>query len=126
MKKVVALLIATIFALSSLTISFAEEQKTTTPVSVERPKIKQITGEVTSVDTKAMTVTVVKKMRDRVREVVASITDKTKIKMGKENKTLADLKVGDEVTMKYTESEGKNIAKSIAIKPTATEKKSEK
>lgn len=126
MKKLVAFIMATIFTISFVALSFAEEQKSTTPVSIERPKVKQITGEVTSVDTKAMTVTVVKKMRDKVKEVVANVTDKTKIMMGKENKTLADLKVGDNVTMKYTESEGKNIAKSIAIKPVTQEKKSEK
>ena len=42
------------------------------------------------------------------------------IKMGKEKKALADVKVGDKVNVKYTTVDGKNVAKSIAIKPAVT------
>jgi len=41
--------------------------------------------------------------------------------MGKEKKTLADVMAGNKVTVKYTEVNGKNVAKSIAIKAAETE-----
>jgi ribosomal protein S1 len=43
--------------------------------------------------------------------------------MGKDKKVLADIKVGDKATVKYTEADGKMTAKSVAIK--AEEKKAE-
>jgi hypothetical protein len=86
-------------------------------------KIKQVTGEVTAVDAKAKTVTVKGKKGD----VTVSTDDKTKVTMGKEMKSVADVKVGDKVIVKYSEADGKNVAKSIGIKPAAApaEKKTE-
>jgi microtubule-associated protein 1 len=68
-----------------------------------------------------MTLTVAKKVKDKVEETVVTVTDKTKIMKGAEKKTLADVKAGEKVTVKYTEKEGKNTAKSISIQ----EKKAE-
>ena len=76
-------------------------------------KVKQVTGAVAAVDAKAKTVTVKAKKGD----VTAMVDDKTKIMMGKDVKTLADVKAGDKVTVKYSETDGKMTAKSIAIKP---------
>jgi ribosomal protein S1 len=59
-----------------------------------------------------MTIAVMKKDK----ETVVTVNDKTKIMMGKEKKTLADLKAGDKVKVRYTEVDGKNMAKSVAIK----------
>lgn len=138
MKKTFTIIMVTLFTFAVVSICYAVEEKRATPAPststttqsesatapAEKPKIKQITGEIKALDTKTMTVTVMKKMKDQVKEVTSTITEKTKITMDKAKKTLADLKVGDKVTLKYTESAGKNIAKSIAIKSTAsTEKK---
>jgi Cu/Ag efflux protein CusF len=82
----------------------------------EKPKVKQVTGDVKSVDMNAKTLTVVKVVRGKTEETVVTVDDKTKIRMGKEKKTLADVKVGDKVVAKYTEVEGKNLAKSVAIR----------
>ena len=136
MKKALALVVSILFVFSLAGFAFAVE-KAATPAPAEKKaeaekateakpapaaKVKQITGEVKTVDTTANTLTV----KGKRAEVTVSCTDKTKVMMGKEKKTLADVKVGDKVVVKYTESEGKNVAKSIAIKPAEETPKAEK
>jgi len=70
-----------------------------------------------------MTLTVTKKMKTKAEDTMVTVNDKTKIMMGKDKKLLADLKVGDKVTVKYSEADGKMVAKSVAIK--TEEKKAE-
>ena len=121
MKKVVSIIVALLFVFSITSLSFAVEGQKTMPA--EKPKVKQVTGDVKSVDMNAKTLSVVKIVRGKTEETVVTVDDKTKIRMGKEKKTLADVKVGNKVVAKYTEVEGKNLAKSVAIKP--VEKKTE-
>lgn len=130
MKKAIAIIVSVLFVFALTSLSFAAEEKKTAPAPAEKKeaapvkaeekkapaKVKQVTGEVKAVDTKAMTITVTKKMKDKVVETVVAVDDKTKIMLDKEKKTLADVKVGDKVTVKYSEADGKNIAKSVAIK----------
>jgi hypothetical protein len=130
MKKILGIILIVLFAFTVTTIAYAAEERKASPAPTvpaaapaEKTKIKQITGEVKAVDTRAMTITVMKKMKDQVKEITAVVNDKTKITMGKDKKTIADLKVEDKVTLKYTESAGKNMAKSIAIKPAASAEK---
>ncbi len=85
----------------------------------EKVKVKQITGDVAAVDAAAKSLTV----KGKKAEVVISTDEKTVVKAAKEKKSLSDVKVGDKVTVKYSEVDGKNIAKSIEIKPSKTEKK---
>jgi surface antigen len=124
MKKVVALIVSILFILSVTGLSFAvEEKKPVTPAveekkpaapaekkAVKKSSTKQVTGEVVAVDAIAMTLTV----KGKKGEVALSADDKTAVKMGKEKKALADVKVGDKVKVKYTVKDGKNVAKSIA------------
>jgi len=115
-KKALALIISVLFVFAVASMSFAAEEKKAETVPMEKKspaKVKQVTGEVTAVDAKAKTVTVKGKKGD----VTAMIDDKTKIMMGKDTKTLADVKAGDKVTLKYSEADGKMMAKSIAVKP---------
>lgn len=133
MKKVIAIFVAVLFVFSITSLSLAVEEKKAAPAPVEKkaepakpaekPKVKQVTGDVKAVDTKAMTVTVTKMVKGKAEETVVTVNDKTKITMGEAKKALADLKVGDKVTAKYKEVEGKNVAKSITIMP--AEKKAE-
>ncbi len=124
MKKAIAIIVSLLFVLSVAGLSFAAE-KAAAPAAektMEKKapvKVKWLTGEVTAVDAAAMTLTV----KGRKAEVALTVNDKTKIMMGKEKKTLADVKVGDKVSTRYSEVEGKNVAKSIAVK---AEKKVEK
>ncbi len=89
-------------------------------VAAEKVKVKQITGEVAAVDAAAKSLTV----KGKKAEVVVSTDEKTTVKMDKEKKALSDVKVGDKVTVKYAEANGKSTAKSIEIKPVKAEKKS--
>jgi hypothetical protein len=124
MKKAIAIIVSLLFVLSIAGLSFAAE-KAAAPAAektMEKKapvKVKWLTGEVAAVDAAAMMLTV----KGKKAEVALTVNDKTSIKMGKEKKTLADVKVGDKVSTRYSEVEGKNVAKSIMIKG---EKKVEK
>ncbi len=135
MKKTLAIIVSLIFVLSFAGLSFAADkavEKKAEPVKVEKKaepavaekkaapaKVKQVTGDVAAVDAKANTITVKGKKGD----TVVTCDDKTKIMMGKDKKAIADVKVGDKVTVKFSEADGKMTAKSVAIK--AAEKKAE-
>ncbi len=143
LKRAIAILVSLMFILSFTALSFAAdkaaapaapakaeekkapakaEEKKAAPVMEEKKapvKVRQVTGDVAAVDAKANTITVKGKKGD----VTVTCDAKTKIMMGKEAKTLADVKVGDKVTVKYTEADGKMTAKSVAIK--TAEKKAE-
>ena len=135
MKKTIAIIVSLIFVLSFAGLSFAADkpavEKKAEPVKAEKKapvvaekkaapaKVKQVTGDVAAVDAKANTITVKGKKGD----TVVTCDDKTKIMMGKDKKALADVKVGDKVTVKFSEADGKMTAKSVAIK--AAEKKAE-
>lgn len=133
MKKTIAILVAALFVFALASVSFAADAKKVTPApapmiekkEVAAPvaemqkvpaKVKQVTGEVKAVDTKAMTLTVTKKMKTKAEDTMVTVNDKTRVMMGKDKKLLADLKVGDKVTVKYSDADGKMVAKSIAIK----------
>ena len=127
MKKTIAIIVAVLFVFSIASIAIAaEEKKAEETKTAEKPKIKQVTGDVKAVDTKAKTVTVTKKMRGKAMDTVVTVDDKATIMMDKEKKALADVKAGDKVKVKYTEIEGKNVAKSIAIQPKETAAPAEK
>ncbi len=74
-----------------------------TPTGSERPKIKSITGQVVSVDSKAGKLTV--KARDRD----VSFTTETKAAKS----SLRKLKAGNRVRVSYTEENGKFGAQSV-------------
>ncbi len=101
MKKTFAIVLSLLFLFGVASLSFAS--------------MKQVTGNVTAVDQKTMTVTV----QGKKGEVTASVDKKTRIVEGKEKKTLADVQVGDKVTLKYSKVDGKDMAKRIIIKKAA-------
>jgi len=135
MKKTLAIIVSIIFVLSFAGLSFAADkpavEKKAEPVKAEKKapvaaekkaepaKVKQVTGDVAAVDAKAGTITVKGKKGD----TTVATDAKTKIMMGKDVKAIADVKVGDKVTVKFSEADGKMTAKSVAIK--AAEKKAE-
>ena len=75
-------------------------------------KSKQITGNITAIDTKSNTVTVKKKNR----EVVVSVGEKTSITKCVPKTSITDILIGDKVTAKYSESGRENRGRSITIK----------
>jgi hypothetical protein len=102
MKKAVAIIVSLLFVLSVVGLSFAEEKKHAT-------KAMYVTGEVTAVDAAAKTLTI----KGKKGEVVLTTTDKTKFAKGK---TLADVKVGDKLSAKYSEKDGKMMAWKVMTK----------
>lgn len=114
MKRVIALMLSILLMIVFSGVVLAQKEKAAPAEKKEEaPAIKQITGEISAVDANANTVTV--KEADKV--VVLNVTARTKITIGKEKKTIADLKVGDRVGAKYKEEDGKNVAWSITEAP---------
>lgn len=107
MKKAIAIIVSLMFVFAFTAVTFATEKDLE-----KKSDKKQATGEVIAVDTVANTITVKKPKK----EVTVSVDDKTKIMAGKEKKTLAEVKVGDKVTVKYTVADGENIAQNVDIK----------
>jgi ribosomal protein S1 len=101
MKRTFAVVLSLLFVLGFASLSAAAT--------------KQLTGKVTAVDRKAMTLTV----HGRRGEVTASFDKKTRVAEGKEKKTLSDVQVGAKVTLKYSKVDGKDIARRIVIKAAA-------
>jgi Cu/Ag efflux protein CusF len=127
-KNMIKVLIVALTSLAFSGVSFAQAKPATpaTPATPSAPamekrsekaKTEGLTGEVTSVDAKAGTLTV--KGKDK------------EINLGADSKStkaaLEKLKVGDMVRLSYTEKDGKMIVSSVkAAKPDkATEKKGE-
>lgn len=111
MKKIFALMAALMMVVAFGGLAFADEtEKAEEPAKEASPKT-QITGEVTAIDTEANTVTV----KGRKGESTCEVTAGTKIKRGKEAKTLADIKVGDRVECRHVDKDGKRVCKSLKV-----------
>ncbi|MCL4476076.1 MAG: hypothetical protein M1508_07615 [Nitrospirae bacterium] len=141
MKKVIAIVVSVLFVLSIAGLSFAAEQKAAPAAPAEKKeaapakkemapakaeekkaekkkapaKVKQVTGEVVAVDAAAKTLTV----KGKKGEVALTVEEKAAAK-------LADVKMGDKVTVKYKEVDGKNVATSVAAKKAAAKKTEKK
>ena len=101
MKKALVIIISAIIVLSFLGISFANDK--------EHGKAMYVTGEVTAVDAAANTLTI----KGKKDAVMLTTSDKTKFAEGK---TLSDVKVGDKLTAKYSEKDGKMMAWKVMTK----------
>ena len=114
MKRKVFLYIFLVFSL--LLVNFMAyavgEKKAET---AEKLKVKIVIGEVKTVDTAAKMITVEKWVKGEEEETVVTVDDNTKITIGKEKKTLADMKVGDTVAVIYTKVDGKKVAKIVKV-----------
>jgi len=78
---------------------------------------RTVRGEVTAVETTAKTLTV-KTMRNKMEDIIGvEVPDAVKITQGKAAKSLADIKVGDRVWMKYDRMENKLVADEVHILP---------
>ncbi len=106
MGMIVAFVLVLSFSELSLAIDDMSSGKKT------RAKARQVTGEVTEIDVKAQTVSV----RGKKGTVSIGLTEKTKVTMNKEPKMLSDVQVGDRVTVKYKDADGRQTARSIEIK----------
>jgi ribosomal protein S1 len=106
MKKATALVTAFICLFAFATMSFADDVK-----EVEKPRVRQITGNIVTLNVEAGTLTV----KSKRQEVALETDEKTNVRLGKEKKGFAYLKTGNRVKAKYIQVDGKNRAKSISI-----------
>ncbi len=112
MKKLMMAIAVFVFAFSFLAVTMAQ-----TPAPAEKKmaaakeKARKVSGEVSTIDAQAKTVTV----KAMGKEVTLMVTDKTSITQGKEKKTLEDIQPGAKVTAIFIEEGDKMIAKSIRI-----------
>lgn len=111
MKKALAITVSLLFVLSVVGLSFAEGKK-------HEEKAMHVTGVVTAVDAAAKTLTI----KGEKGEVVLTTSDKTKFAKGK---TLANVKVGDILSAKYSEKDGKMMAWKVMTKEEMKEMKKE-
>lgn len=131
MKKIVTVILACAFVFAVSFATFALDAATgktdvTQAAKGEKgksSKTRSCTGKIKSLDVKANTVTVTKKVKGSEKEFVFSVTDKTKFK---EISGLADLSVGDRIGVKFTEDGEKKIAKSVEKKASKAKKKGKK
>lgn len=77
----------------------------------KKGRMTSVKGEITEVDPAGSNV----KVKEKDRELTISVTDKTMITAGKTKRSLADLKAGDKVVAKFTEEDGKRVARSIRV-----------
>jgi len=75
-------------------------------------KSRQVTGNVTAIDTKSNTITV----RKKNKEVMVRIGEKTNIIKCVPKTSITDILIGDKVTAKYSETGVENKGRSITIK----------
>jgi len=102
MKKALAIIVSVLIVLSVVGLSFADDKQHT-------EENVYVSGEVTAVDVAANTLTI----KGRKGEVVLTTTDKTKFAEGM---TLADVKVGDKLSAKYSEKDGMMMAWEVMTK----------
>ena len=75
-------------------------------------KTRRHVGTVKAVDAAGKTLTV----EEKSGEATVAVTEKTIIKRGKDTVKLEDLRAGDQVTVVYSEQDGKQMARSILVK----------
>lgn len=112
MKKATALIAAFICLFAFTSMSFADDVK-----KGDKPRVRQITGEVVTLNVEAGTLMV----KSKRQEVELETDEKTNVRIGREKKAFADLKTGDRVKVKYIQVDGKNRAKSISIMSSTAE-----
>lgn len=115
MRKLVALAVMVFFVFSAA-IAFAEEAQPA-PAKKAPAKYLSVKGEVTAVDPATQSITI----KSKKQEVQLTVTEKTKVMIGKEKKSLADVKVGDTAVAKYKKEKDKNVATSINVTPKKAE-----
>lgn len=144
MKKTGILVVAVIFVCALAAASFSgmkpaapAESKTVAPTvskaaapaenkasapEAKAEAMKSVSGQVIAVDAQAQTVTV----KSKQAEVKVSFNDTTAIMANKEKKTLADIKTGDMLRVRYAEVDGKNVAARVKIMKVAASARTEK
>lgn len=114
MRKAIAvvfsLLCAGLFAAASVTAEEAAGDEKPA-ISAQKGRMTSIKGEITEIDPTGSRV----KVKEKNEEITISVTDNTIITAGKIKRSLADLKAGDQVVARFTDEDGRKIARSIRV-----------
>lgn len=125
MRWLLVLLI--IFSISCTQPSDDKSIKNNTPgktkiLSKKTPiRLKHVTGDIIFIDAEKHVITI----KSHQLEYELCTDDTTVIKIDGEEKTIADIVIGVRATAKYSEVEGKYIAKRIFVASSSTEKTSD-
>ncbi|MCG3113568.1 MAG: DUF5666 domain-containing protein [Candidatus Manganitrophus sp. SB1] len=114
MRKAIAVVFSLLCAGLFATVSVMAEEAAggeKPAISAQKGKMTSIKGEITEIDPAGSHV----KVKEKNQEITISVTDNTVITAGKIKRTLADLKAGDQVVARFTEEDGKKIARSIRV-----------
>ena len=124
MKKLIALLIGVAFvagvsgsALAQTTTAPKEEKKMEKPAAApadKKPAAHNASGTVKTAAADSIVVTGKTKGKDA--EWTFSVDPKTKIRKGNKDITAADLAAGDNVSVRYHEDAGKNVADAVMVR----------
>lgn len=138
MKKIVTLLIAVAFVAGTTGFAFAQAQSTAPMPKADDKKMdksvdkksgdkkmstKNANGTVKSASSDSVVVAGKEKGKDA--EWTFAVDPKTKIKKGGKDATVADLKPGDSVHVRYMEHDGKTVAQAINVRGGSTAKKAD-
>lgn len=114
MKRAITLILALLCAGFFAAVSVQAEEAAggeKPAAAAPKGKMTSIKGEITEIDAAANHV----KVKEKENEITINVTDKTIITAGKVKRTLADLKSGDKVVAKFTEEDGRKVARSIRV-----------
>ncbi len=106
---VLSLLCAGLLVAASVTAEEAAGNEKPAMAS-KKGKMTSIKGEITEIDGAGNV-----RVKEKENEITITVTEKTIITAGKIKRTLADLKAGDKVVAKFTEEDGKKVARSIRV-----------
>ncbi len=100
----------------------AQAQEKAEQPKAEKPKTHQFTGTIESIDAQTSAVTIKHSVKAETKTFTCAADCKFST-ADKKEAALADLKVGDKVTVRYVEDGEKLVAKKIAPPPQPAEKK---
>ena len=118
MKRLLAVLVAAVFAVGTVGLAAAQEKKTTTD---DKMKMTAKTAAGTVKSASGDSVVVAGKRQGKDAEWTFAVDAKTKVKKGGKDVAANELKAGDPVNVRYMEHEGKAIAQTITVTPKKTQ-----
>lgn len=114
MKKLLAVLVAAVFAVGAVGVVTAQEKKPTTD---DKMKMTSKTAAGTVKSASGDSVVVAGKNKGKDAEWTFGLDAKTKVKKGGKEVAANELKAGDAVSVRYMEHDGKAVAQTITVTP---------
>jgi hypothetical protein len=124
-KRLLAVLVAAVFAVGAVELAVAQEKKATTDdkktTTDDKMKMAAKTAAGTVKSASGDSVVVAGKRQGKDAEWTFAVDAKTKVKKAGKDVAANELKAGDPVSVRYMEHEGKAIAQTITVTPKKTQ-----